>query len=78
MTPINVIVQGKGMIKKTLGHDPVKCELADGATVADLITQLDLTRSEVAVINVDGVYCHANHVLSDGAQIIFISPMGGG
>lgn len=78
MAHINVIVHGKGAIKKTLGNDPVTCELADGATVADLITQLGLTRSEVAVITVDGVYCYANHMLSDGAQVVFISPMGGG
>jgi len=78
MTHINVMVQGKGAIKKSLGNNPVKCELGDGATVADLITQLGLARSEVAVINVDGVYCYANHTLSDGAQIVFISPMGGG
>jgi len=78
MAHINVIVRGKGAFKKTLGNDPVTCELADGATVADLITQLGLTRSEVAVISVDGVYCYANYMLSDGAQIVFISPMGGG
>lgn len=78
MAHINVIVRGKGAIKQTLGNNPVLCELADGATVADLITQLGLTRSEVGVISVDGVYCYENNVLCDGAQIVFISPIAGG
>jgi molybdopterin converting factor small subunit len=78
MAHINVIVRGKGAIKQTLGNDPVTCELADGATIADLITQLGLTRSEVGVISVDDVYCYDNYLLSDGAQIVFISPIAGG
>ena len=78
MAYINVIVRGKGAIKQTLGNDPVTCELADGATIADLITQLGLTRSEVGVISVDGDYCYENYLLSDGAQIVFISPISGG
>jgi molybdopterin converting factor small subunit len=78
MAHIKVIVRAKGAIKQTLGNDPVTCELADGATVADLITQLGLTRSEVGMISVDGVYCYENNLLSDGAQIVFISPISGG
>jgi len=78
MAHINVIVRGKGAIKQTLGNDPVTCELADGATIADLITQLGLKRSEVGMISVDGVYCYENNLLSDGAQIVFISPISGG
>ena len=45
MAHINVTVHGKGALKNILGNDPVTCELADGATVADLITLLGLTRS---------------------------------
>jgi len=78
MTHIKVIVRAKGAIKQTLGNDPVTCELAEGATVADLITRLGLKRSEVGMISVDGVYCYENHLLSDGAQIVFISPISGG
>lgn len=78
MAHINVTVQGKGAIKTILGNDPVTCVLADGATVADLITQLGLKRADVGMISVDGVYCYENHLLTDGAQIFFISPIGGG
>jgi len=78
MAQINVTVHGKGALKNILGNDPVTCELADGATVADLITLLGLTRSDGGMISVNGVYCYENYLLTDGAQIFFISPIGGG
>ncbi|MDA7088831.1 sulfur carrier protein ThiS [Pseudomonas sp. SA3-5] len=56
-------------------------ELADGATVADLIGRLDLTERRVAVeLNLDIVprSQHAATVLCDGDRVEVVHAIGGG
>ena len=51
--------------------------LADGATVADLLAQLDVQRRVVVAIN-GRSYAEAVTMLQDGDQVVVYTPVGGG
>jgi molybdopterin converting factor small subunit len=53
-------------------------ELADGATVADLIQQLDLQEVEVKLVFVNGIVRDKFHPLADGDELGIFPPVGGG
>jgi thiamine biosynthesis protein ThiS len=55
----------------------IQVELQDGASVADLLTYLDITRRvEVAVG--DEIKADMNHILTDGDQVDIFTAIGGG
>lgn len=52
-------------------------EMQDGASIADLLTHLDINRRvEVAVG--DDIKADLNHILSDGDQVDIFTAIGGG
>jgi molybdopterin converting factor small subunit len=53
-------------------------ELLDGATVGDLVEELDLPESEVKVVFVNALYRELEHVLVDGDELGIFPPVGGG
>lgn len=53
-------------------------ELPDGATLGDLIAQLQLPDEEVKVIFVDGIVRKKGYCLDDGAEVGIFPPVGGG
>jgi len=53
-------------------------EVADGATVRDLIRQLQLPEDEVRLVFVNAVACERDRVLSDGDELGIFPPVGGG
>ena len=57
---------------------PLTVELADGAPLSALLAALHLEKEEVLTMFVNGRAGGPEHVLSDGDQIGFFSPLGGG
>jgi molybdopterin converting factor small subunit len=53
-------------------------ELPPGATVGDLIRQLDLPDDQVKIVFVNALFREADHVLADGDEIGIFPPVGGG
>ena len=53
-------------------------DLADDATVEELLEKLDLPRDEVKVVFVNGVIQKPQYSLSDGDEIGIFPPVGGG
>lgn len=50
----------------------------DGATVGDLIAQLELPKDEVKIIFVNALNRGTDHVLADGDELGIFPPIGGG
>jgi molybdopterin synthase sulfur carrier subunit len=57
---------------------PFDLTLPEGATVADLIRELDLPDGEVKLIFVNALFRDRDHVLSDGDEVGIFPPVGGG
>ncbi len=53
-------------------------ELEDGATVAQLVSHLDLPAAEVKIVFVNGIVRDTDHVLADGDDLGIFPPVGGG
>lgn len=53
-------------------------ELPPGATLGDLIEQLDLPEAEVKIVFVNGIIREPDHVLADGDELGIFPPIGGG
>ncbi len=53
-------------------------ELAQDATVEDLIDELELPEEQVKVIFVNGTVRKVDHPLSDGDEVGVFPPVGGG
>lgn len=58
--------------------EPMPVELADGATVGDLVRQLRLPEDQVKIVFVNGVTRGEAHVLADGDELGMFPPVGGG
>ena len=57
---------------------PFDVELPEGATVADLIRELELPDKEVKLIFVNALFRDRDHVLADGDEVGIFPPVGGG
>lgn len=57
---------------------PVETELPDGATVANLLQQLELPATEARVIFVNGLIRAAGWPLQAGDEVGIFPPLGGG
>lgn len=53
-------------------------ELADGATVEDLVKELRLPEDEVKIVFVNALFREPSHVLQDGDEVGIFPPVGGG
>ncbi|MGD1996409.1 MAG: MoaD/ThiS family protein [Anaerolineae bacterium] len=53
-------------------------ELPEGATVKDLLEELDLPGEQVMVVFVSGVTRDRDHPLKDGDEVGIFPPVGGG
>jgi sulfur carrier protein ThiS len=62
-----------------LPGEPEAVDLADGATIADLLRLLRLPAGDVHLVIVDGRICHDRaEVLRTGARVALFPPVGGG
>ena len=57
---------------------PFEVDLPDGATLADLVRQLNLPQAEVRVIFVNARAQPLSHVLNPGDEVGIFPPIGGG
>jgi len=53
-------------------------ELADGATIGQLIEHLHLPAAEIKIVFVNSITQKWEHTLSDGDQVGIFPPVGGG
>jgi molybdopterin converting factor small subunit len=53
-------------------------ELAEGTTIGELITRLELPSTEVKVVFVNGIVRDTGHTLVDGDEVGIFPPVGGG
>ena len=53
-------------------------ELDDGTTVLDLIERMGISRSEVAIVLVDGRHAKLEQQLHDGEKLSLFPPIAGG
>lgn len=53
-------------------------EIEEGATVADLLAQLDLPEDQVKIVFVNGIVHEMDHQLEDEDELGIFPPVGGG
>jgi len=58
--------------------ESILVELPEGATVADLIRQMDLPAEEVKIIFVNSLFRDGEHPLADGDDLGIFPAVGGG
>lgn len=58
--------------------EPLPVQMPDGATVEQLLQQLDVPQDEVKVIFVNGIVRGKDHPLADGDELGVFPPIGGG
>jgi molybdopterin synthase catalytic subunit len=79
---IEVRVLPFGVLKDWLGASPVKVELQDGATVAELLARLAETQAAEALrgiaVSVNAEYVTWDHVLREGDEVGLLPPVSGG
>ncbi len=57
---------------------PLEVELTEGATIADLITILELPKDQIKVTFVNGRACPRDRQLEPGDEVGIFPPIGGG
>jgi len=71
-------------LRETTGRGDDTLELPDGATVAEARERLTATQPALArllpvcAVAVNRAYVAADHALTDGDELVFIPPLGGG
>jgi sulfur carrier protein ThiS len=58
--------------------EPLRCEMVEGASVADLIVALGIDPAEEITVGVNGVLSTRQRVLEDGDEVLLLTPMSGG
>jgi molybdopterin converting factor small subunit len=53
-------------------------ELSDGATIDDLVRELELPQDQVKLVFVNALVRELDHVLADGDELGIFPPVGGG
>jgi sulfur carrier protein len=60
-------------------HDKIfEMDLADAATVSDVVTQLNLPAGDIAIIMINGRGAKMDATLEDGDVLALFPPVGGG
>ncbi|HEY8837893.1 MAG TPA: MoaD/ThiS family protein [Dehalococcoidia bacterium] len=70
-----------GDLRKYSGRnapDKTTVTLAEGATISDLARQLGMTADDEIIAGVNGEQAQNDTVLTDGDEILLVSPMEGG
>lgn len=60
------------------GQDVLWLDLPDGATVGDVLRQLDVKVVDRLIVGLDGAYATADMPLRDNAELTLVTPMEGG
>lgn len=58
--------------------EPVAVELPEGATVRQLLVELQVPDDQVKIVFVNHVICDRDHPLTDGDAVGVFPPVGGG
>ena len=64
--------------KTAVAGAPLEVELPEGATIANLITELELPEDEIKVTFVNGRACPRDRELEPGDEVGVFPPVGGG
>ena len=78
---ITVTLKLFGDLRKYSGRnspDKTTVTLAEGATISDLARQLGMTADDEIIAGVNGEQAQNDTVLTDGDEILLVSPMEGG
>jgi molybdopterin synthase catalytic subunit len=71
-----------GILKESLGSDPVALDLPGGATVADLLARLGVQAPAVETlriaVSVNAEYAERNHILRENDEVGLLPPVSGG
>ena len=71
-----------GVLKDSLGADPIGLDLPGGATVADLLARLGVNSPDVEslgiAVSVNAEYAERNRVLRDNDEVGLLPPVSGG
>lgn len=77
-----VKVMAFGVLRERLGREPLEMELADGATVGDLLDELGRRHPAVTLrgiaVSVNAEYARATQPLSSGDEVGLLPPVSGG
>jgi molybdopterin synthase sulfur carrier subunit len=80
--PMHVTVKVFATLKRYLPADradqPFDLEVADGATLADVVRLIGLPEAEVKVTFVNGRTEELSHALREGDEVGIFPPLGGG
>ena len=58
--------------------EPLRVQIAEGATAADVLRLLDVPRREMKIAIINSRCQDEDHRLSDGDRVAFFPPIGGG
>jgi molybdopterin synthase catalytic subunit len=79
---IQVRLLAFGALKDRLGSAPAPIELQEGASVADLLSQLEFRDPHLHLrgiaVSVNAEYAQANHKLAEGDEVALLPPVSGG
>jgi sulfur carrier protein ThiS len=67
--------------KRFPGHDPsvgIGVEIPDGSTIGDLIDHMEISRSKLGLISINGRLVNASKKLQDGDCVRLFQPIFGG
>ncbi len=75
---MRVLVRLYGGLRGYISSNPQELDLHDGATVADVIAQLNLRPGEVWLATLNDQLVETNHLLRPDDELSLIAPVGGG
>lgn len=75
---MRVLVRLYGGLRGYISSNPQELDLHDGATVADVIAQLNLRPGEVWLATLNDQLVETNHLLRPDDELSLIPPVGGG
>ncbi|MGA2252369.1 molybdenum cofactor biosynthesis protein [Terracidiphilus sp.] len=77
---MQIKVRAFGVLKERLGEDATPVELPEGATVADLLVQIEngTTSLRGIAVSVNAEYARAGDVLHEGDEVGLLPPVSGG
>lgn len=75
---MRVLVRLYGGLRGYTSSNPLQLDLQDGATVADVMAQLNLRPGEVWLATLDDQLVETNHLLRPDDALSLIPPVGGG
>ena len=58
--------------------EPIIMDVKSGSTILDIMTSLNLTTEDVAIIFIGGIHHKPDHIITEPTSMSLFSPSGGG